>query len=91
MENFRDKLRETFSTPNKTNSGRNVPFWSVLEGFGVVCGVRGGLNTGRNGTGACVAMTGMQVHISGWGVPACRFEILQFVAKFATGRNRKQG
>jgi len=35
-------------------------------------------------------MTGMQVHISGWGVPACRFEILQFVAKFATGRNLKK-
>ena len=42
MENFRDKMRETFSTPNKTNSGRNVPFWSVLECFGVVCGVWGG-------------------------------------------------
>ena len=35
MENFRDKMRETFSTQNKTNSGRNVPFWSVLECFGV--------------------------------------------------------
>ena len=63
MENFRDKMRETFSTPNKTNSGRNVPFWSVLECFGVVCGVS----------------------------PCSRFGILQFVAKFATGRNRKEG
>jgi hypothetical protein len=40
MENFRDKMREMFSTPNKTNSGRKapkkstqVPFWSVLEWF----------------------------------------------------------
>jgi len=44
MENFRDKMRETFSTPNKTNSGRKVPkqstqvpFWGVLEWF-VGCG-----------------------------------------------------
>ena len=29
MENFRDKMREMFSTPNKTNSGRKVPFWGV--------------------------------------------------------------
>lgn len=29
MENFRDKMRETFSTLNKTNSGRKVPFWGV--------------------------------------------------------------
>ena len=36
-------------------------------------------------------MTDTQRQNSGWGVPACRFEILQFVAKFATGRNRKQG
>ncbi len=69
MENFRDKMREMFSTPNKTNSAKKVPFWSVLECFGVVCGV-------------CKNLT--KPDILGFG-------ILQFVAKFATGRNRKEG
>lgn len=27
----------------------------------------------------------------GWGVTAYKFGILQFVAKFATGRNRRRG
>lgn len=34
MENFRDKMRETFSTPNKTNSGRKVPKQSTQVPFG---------------------------------------------------------
>ena len=29
--------------------------------------------------------------IQGGGMPACRLGTLQFVAKFATGRNRKEG
>lgn len=91
MENFRDKMRQTFSTPNKPNSAFYGVFWSVLECFGVVLRCRGGVNTCRNGTGACVAMTDTQRQNSGWGVPAGRFGIFQFVAKFATGRNRRRG
>ena len=43
MENFRDKMRETFSTPNKTNSGRKVPKQSTQVPFGGgLWGVGGG-------------------------------------------------
>lgn len=47
MENFRDKMRQTFSTPNKPNSAIYGVFWSVLECFGVVlrvCEVQGGVS-----------------------------------------------
>lgn len=52
---------------------------------------RGGVNTCRNGTGACGVTSHTQRQNSGWGVPAGRFGIFQFVAKFATGRNSREG
>lgn len=42
-------------------------------------------------TGARVATSHTQRQNSGWGVPAGRFGIFQFVAKFATGRNSREG
>jgi hypothetical protein len=52
---------------------------------------RGGVNTCRNGTGACVAITDTQRQNSGWGCTCRQFGIFQFVAKFATGRSRREG
>lgn len=88
MENFRDKMREILCS--QTN--QNVPEkYQFLPPAGNGSGGVGGVNTCRNGTGACVAITGTQRQNSGWGCTCRQFGIFQFVAKFATGRSRREG
>lgn len=45
----------------------------------------------ENKSGSVAVTSHIQRQNSGWGVPADRFKIFQFVANFVTGRNRNEG
>jgi len=94
-------MRQTFLYPNKPNSAKKSAkidysstilecfgvFWSGLEGLGT----RGGEMPVENKSGSVAVTSHIQRQNSGWGVPADRFKIFQFVANFVTGRNRNEG
>lgn len=66
-------------------------FWSVLEWFGGFGYKGGGEMPVENKSGSVAVTSHIQRQNSGWGVPADRIKIFQFVANSVTGRNRNEG